>query len=526
MMLKSRSLDFWKQTAQELALRGDYREALVCCKRGLHFESNAELLKGAYACHLGLLEFEDGILILEQLLAIPGQQPEWFANLGDLYCYIGEVAKGISWYEQAISRATGTADYHRYVSKRLFALHYLPSISPERIFQEHAKWGETFSLVVPTIHYTNQPVADKQLKIGYLSPDFTYHAVLFFIQPVLAHHDQQQFSIYCYANVAVPDQATAQLRERHPVVWRDISRLTDAEAADLISHDGIDILVELAGHTQANRLPLLALKPAPVQVTWIGYPDSTGIRAIDYRITDSKADPSGNADLLHTEKLLRLPRTFLCYRPGTDFPAVSSSPFLSNGHITFGCLCSWSKVTPQIISLWGQILAGTPGSRLLLRARGVKADSIHGKLRAVMEELGVAQERIEVMPVARSIVGNISEYARIDIALDTSPYNGTTTTCEALYMGVPVITLHGDCHMARVGVSLLETVGLGQLVAESQEQYCSLAIGLAAEYKSLEGLRSVLRTALLHSPLCDASGFTKNLEQAFRGVWGEWCKRA
>jgi predicted O-linked N-acetylglucosamine transferase (SPINDLY family) len=284
--------------------------------------------------------------------------------------------------------------------------------------------------------------------------------------------------------------------------------------------------VDLAGHTRGNRLPLFALKPAPVQVTWLGYPNTTGLREMDYRLTDAWADPPGVSDELHTESLVRLPHGFLCYKPLDDAPDVAAVPAIANGHVTFGCFNNSAKVNEKVLDAWCGILNDLPESRLLLKSRQLHGQGLHERFRDAFARRGVDPDRVEMLGRVNSTIEHLALYGRVDIALDTFPYNGTTTTCEALWMGVPVVALAGDRHAGRVGVSLLRGVGLDELVAASPEEYRRLATELAGDRDRLEAYRSTLRTRMQKAPLTDAAGFARDIEAAYRDMWRHWCERA
>src|SRR6185369_4920000 len=265
--------------------------------------------------------------------------------------------------------------------------------------------------------------------------------------------------ITCYANLDRPDQATERLKSLAEQ-WRDLCQVGDEEAARIIARDGIDILIDLAGHTSGNRLPLLARKPAPLQGTWLGYPDTTGLPELDFRITDRFADPPGATERFHSERLVRLPRSFSCYLPPSSAPPVAALPALAAGRVTFGSFNNLAKVAPEVISLWARVLLALPGSRLLMKCKPLADPEICARLRAGFEREGVAAERVELHPGNASAGDHLAQYHRVDIALDTFPYHGTTTSCEALWMGVPVVTLAGTRHASRTGVSILSNCGL------------------------------------------------------------------
>jgi len=401
----------------------------------------------------------------------------------------------------------------------LFALHYSPRIGDRQIFQEHLAAAGT-KVLSPELILSSPaapPPPSRRIRIGYLSPDFRSHSVASFIEPILRHHDTGRFEIFCYANLASPDDTTKRLMSLADG-WRDIYPLGDEEAANLIAGDRIDILVDLAGHTSGNRLPLMARRPAPVQATWIGYPDTTGIPQMDFRITDGLADPPGTTEHLHCEELVRLPRTFSCYLPPEHAPAVVAPPLFSAGRVTFGSFNNLAKVTPEVIALWSRVLLEVPGSRLLMKCPPLGDAELCARLLARFRGEGVAAERVELRPGNDSPAEHLAQYGRIDIALDSFPYNGTTTSCEALWMGVPVVTLAGTRHAARTGVSILTNCGLGHLVAHSPEQYLALACELARSPGQLQQLRSGMRERMAASPLLDGAAVTRELEAAFVGM--------
>jgi predicted O-linked N-acetylglucosamine transferase (SPINDLY family) len=328
--------------------------------------------------------------------------------------------------------------------------------------------------------------------------------------------------LYCYSDVRRPDAVTARIR-KSAVVWRELRGLSDPQAADLIRRDQVDILVDLAGHTARNRLLVFARKPAPVQVTYLGYPDTTGLNTIDYRLTDAWADPPGQTERFHTEELVRLPRGAWCYRPPEDAPAVEDLPAWSAGSITFGCFNNFAKVTPRMIGAWADILRDVPGARIILKSPVLMESSTRRLALERFRAHGIEGARVGLFgPVEPE--QHLAFYNWIDIALDTFPYHGTTTTCEALWMGVPVVVLAGATHASRVGVSLLASVGLADWAADSLEAYVERAVRAARELDRLRLLRAGLRERMAQSPLTDAKVLTRDLEAAYRRMWRRWCE--
>jgi predicted O-linked N-acetylglucosamine transferase (SPINDLY family) len=370
--------------------------------------------------------------------------------------------------------------------------------------------------------HTNPRILERKLKIGYVSPDFRSHAVASFIEPVLAHHDQERFEIFAYYNHGQNDMVTQRLR-KYCHHWRNIAAMSDEEVAELIREDEIDFLIDLAGHTGHNRLLVFARKPAPIQVTWLGYPDTTGLSTMDYRITDGFADPVDMTEDFHTEQLIRLPECFSVYHVPEEYPEVSRLPALENGYITFGSFNNFSKTTPEVIALWAKILRSVPDSRLMLKYSGLSDSSMKRMVREAFARLDIHPSRVELLGKDPSHVTHLQRYYQLDIALDTFPYCGTTTTCEALWMGVPVITLAGSSHVSRVGSSLMSNLGYTEMIASSQQKYVAIAVGLAPDIDRLSAIREELRDRMADSPLMDSTRFTQHLENAYKEMWRTWC---
>ncbi len=404
----------------------------------------------------------------------------------------------------------------------LFTLNEKPDIAPEQVAREHRVWAQKHAeaLSPRTISFPNSREPNRRLRIGYVSPDFRTHSVARFFEPILQSHDRNNFAIFCYANVQKSDDTTERLKQL-PHHWRNIYRMPDDAAADVVRADAIDILIDLAGHTSNNRLLLFARRPVPVQFTYLGYPNTTGMSAIDYRLTDAYADPLLSADSLYTERLIRLPNSFLCYAPPT---APNSAP-RATGPITFACYNRASKITPHAIQLWSQILNTIPDSRLILKSFSIGEPATYQHRQSAFAAHGIQVSRILFADLHLTHAKHLEDYHHIDIALDPFPYSGTTTTCEALYMGVPVITLAGSTHASRVGVSILNNVGLPELVAQTPEEYVHLAIALAKNAHRLSNLRSTLRDRMKNSALMNPAALTRAIEDAYRQAWRNWCER-
>lgn len=425
---------------------------------------------------------------------------------------MGRVSEAIATYRAALSVKADPSTH----SNLLYALNFSPELGPDAVAQEHRDWGRRYADPLGG-HAVRLDVAESPpvLRVGVMSPDFVDHAVAYFLEPLLAAHDPARVAFTCYSDVTKPDLVTGRLR-RCVDRWRDIAGLSDEAVANLVRQDRVDVLIDLAGHTANNRLLVFARRPAAVQVTWLGYPNTTGVSAIDYRITDAVADPVGLTDGWHVEKLWRMPRAFLCYRPPDASPPVAPVPALASGRITFGSFSNITKVSAPCVRVWSDVLLRTPGARLRLKSRGLGDAELAAEIRARFGACGVARDRIELDGQLAPVAEHLGQYRDIDVALDPFPYNGTTTTCEALWMGVPVVTLAGQTHVARVGASLLAQIGHREWIADSADRYVEIALALAGSPSRLGSIRQQLRDDLRGSPLCEERGFAREFEDA---VW-------
>ena len=406
----------------------------------------------------------------------------------------------------------------------LVAMNYRPTHTPHDVYAEHVAWAQRHAnhLGDDAPPHANDRDESRRLRIGYVSPDFRRHSVAFFIGPLLAAHDREQVEIFCYSDVEQPDDTTARIQQlaEH---WRDCRSIADDRLAQIVRDDRIDILIDLAGHTAGNRLLAFARRPAPVQVTYLGYPNTTGMAAMDYRITDALADPPGLTDAFHTVQLIRLPRSAWCYRPPAEAPRVADAPpSVSAGHVTFGSFNKLAKISPSCLDAWAELLRMTPGSRMIIKSTALGDATLRQRLATEFAARHVAAGRVDILGPIAATFEHLAMYARVDVALDTFPYHGTTTTCDALWMGVPVVTLAGQTHVSRVGVSLLHAVGLDDLVAQTPQQYVEAASQLAGDALKLRQLRSDLRGRMKSSPLMDASSLAREIESAMRLAWQRW----
>ncbi|MGD1278117.1 MAG: tetratricopeptide repeat protein [Tepidisphaeraceae bacterium] len=459
---------------------------------------------------------EEAIAAFAQAIALRPEYCEAHNNLAHTLQDLGRLDEAIACFDRALGIQPSHPTIH---SNRLLALHFHPRYDAAALLREAQEWNRRHAepLKKEIRPHGNDREADRRLRIGYVSPDFRNHCQSFFTIPLLRQHNHRDFEIFCYSNVAHPDDFTRRI-EGHADVWRNIRGMSDEQAAELVRSDRIDILVDLAMHLCDGRLLLFARKPAPVQVAWLAYPGTTGLSSIDYRLTDPFLDPPGTGDADYCEQSFRLPDTFWCYDPLSGEPAVNALPALSAGHFTFGCLNNFCKVNGLATSLWCKVLAKVPDSRLIvLCPPGEHRD----KLR---QALGVEAQRIEFV-AHQPRRQYLQTYHRIDLGLDTFPYNGHTTSLDSLWMGVPVVTLPGRTVVSRAGYSQASNLGLAeQLVAQSPEQFVEIAAHLAADLPRLSQLRAGLRERMQRSPLMDAGRFARNMESAYRQMWRRWCQ--
>jgi protein O-GlcNAc transferase len=441
-------------------------------------------------------------------------------NLGNVLKDQGKLDEAGAAYRRAIGIKPDLTAAH---SNLLTSLNYDDKSTGNHLFAAHREWGKRYCQQIsrPTA-YANDREAGRRLKVGYVSPDFRRHSVASFVEPLLKEHDRQAMEVFCYAEVKRPDTVTGDL-QRLADHWLVTVGRSDNELAERIRADRIDILVDLAGQTANNRLRVFARKPAPVQVTWLGYPNTTGLAAIDYRLVDAVTDPIGEADAWASETLVRLEGGFLCYGAPKDAPEPTVPSCLKTGTVTFGSFNNPAKLSAATLDAWATLLSRLPPARLLLKGKPLADADTRALFLARLGERGVAAERVELVPWLRGAAAHLALYHRVDIALDPFPYNGTTTICEALWMGVPVVTLRGDRHAGRVGASLLTQIGLRDFIANSVEEYVEIALALACNPRRLEELRRALRPRMAASLLCDGRAFARKIEGAFRTMWQHWC---
>ena len=497
----SEAIGFYRRM---IAIKPDFVEAYI--NLGIALRANGQVDESIAACR-------------QAVVLAPGEA-EVYLNLSHALFNAGQLDEAIAAVRQAIALRP---DYAKAHSILIILMNIHPAYDAAAIAEELGRWNRQHA--EPLGKYISAPANDRNreraLRIGYVSPDFRNHAVGRNLLPLFKHHDRQQFNITCYASLSRPDWITSEFQQ-HADRWRDVAGLSDEQVAKQIRADEIDILVDLALHTAGNRLLIFARKPAPVQVTFAGYPGSTGLRTIDYRLSDPYLDPLDRDESIYSEKTIRLPDSFWCYDPLENRNiCVNALPALEAGRVTFGCLNNFSKVNDDVLSLWAQVLQQVENSHLLLLA---PAGSYQRHTLERLREKGIEEKRVEFQP-RQSIREYLGSYHRIDIGLDSFPYNGHTTSLDSFWMGVPVITLVGETAVSRAGWCQLSNVELTELAAQTPEQFVNIAVELAKDLPRLSELRRTLRARMEQSPLMDAKKFARSIEAAYREMWHAWCDR-
>lgn len=500
---------------------GRVQESIDTARQAIELEPNAA---AAYfslsANYQALNQLDESIEYGRKAVEIEPNNPAGPCSLGYKLIERGDVAEGLSYVRQSLVLSPDPVAF----SNALLASNYVPDFTPEEVAGMHREWGETLysSVVQRPYEFTNERDPDKRLKIGYISPDFRLHSVFFFAEPFLSNHDKSQVEIVAYSSVMRPDPKTL-IAKTYMDGWRDVIGLSPVELVDLIRADNVDILVDLAGHTAGNSLAQLAEKAAPIMVSGIGYPCTTGLPTIDYRLTDSYCDPVGT-EKYSTERPLRLDPCFWCYRPPEGAPPVSELPAAKKGYVTFASVNTFSKVSPMVQEVWAKLLAAVPGSKLILQSSGTGSAIACETIRKRFEGFGVSPDRL-ILKGHSPFQTFLQEFEDVDIVLDPFPFNGGTTTCHNLWMGAPTLTLAGVRHPGRMGVSIMNNVGLPEFVASSLDEYVEIGRQFASDIPRLQEIRATLRERMEASPLRDEVGYTRRLEAAYRKIWQEYCSK-
>ncbi|MSP24316.1 MAG: tetratricopeptide repeat protein [Myxococcales bacterium] len=510
--------------ASACAATGDRERAFSLYTRALKLEPDCE----AALVNLGVLladvgRLSDAIACYRELLRRDPTHASAHCNIANALCKQGRGGEALRHLSEAITLRQDRPLWH---SNLLLTLQYLDAIPRESIFAEHQRWARIHcrNPLPPDLGVDRDP--HRRLRVGFVSPDFRSHAVAFFTEPLFREHDPEKLEFFAYSNVVSPDAVTARLRGLADG-WRDVAGLTDAAFAALVREDRIDVLVDLAGHTAGHRLLTFGLAPAPVQVTYLGYPDTVGVPAVGYRVTDRWCDPPGS-ERYHVERLLYLEAGLHCYSPPREAPELGAPPRGKNGHITFGSFNNTAKVTSGTIAKWCKVLAALPDARMVMKANTLGDPKTVIVYQELFARGGIDPARVTLLAGTTEHSGHLRAISDVDVVLDAYPYHGTTTTCEALYMGVPVLTRVGDRHVSRVGLSLLTQVGLESFAAHDDDTFVARAVELASLRGAAElaELRYGLRARMLASPLCDGKLKARGLERCLREAWQTWCGSA
>jgi len=509
--------------ARQLIISGEPAKALAALEP-LHAKRPTDpALSATKAECLGILQrFSEGERVARVALEAHQTDAGLAALLAGALLNLGRIEEATPLVREASLRF---ADDATLASGLAHVLNYDPSATREEQLEAAKRYARVIApgLPPPLTSHANARDPQRRLRVGVLSPDLRAHSVAFFIEPWMRHRDRAGTELFAYHTNRMVDGVTERLRGLCDQ-WRDMSMANDVGVAQTIANDGIDVLIELSGHTQGHSLAALHLRPAPVQATYCGYPNTTGLASVDARIVDSITDPTGS-EVFATEALVRLDPCFLCYAPPPGAPDVTPLPAASRGFVTLGSFNSVPKLNARTIALWSRVLARVPTARLALKAQNMVDALLREDLHRRFEREGVSRERVTLMLPPEGTREHLASYASIDVGLEPLPYHGTTTTCEAMWMGVPVVTLAGDRHASRVGASLLSAVGLEELIATSEEDYVERVAVLAEDVARLAAMRGGLRARLSASVLCDQRGFADRFDAVVRKLWRAWCAR-
>lgn len=504
-----------------LALQaGEYETAIELIEASLSIEAKQALALSNLGVALRSLgRFDAAVVALRKALVLEPSSALALANLGQALSRSGAIAESVGYSRRALELQPNQLGLQ---SSLLFAENYLAETDPIELAERARFVGELIAKANParTTH-GNDPSPDRKVRVGFISGDMRSHPIGRFMLGGLRNIDPAQLELFAYANGKDEDAVTAALKGVFPR-WLNVTGLNDAQLDAQIVADEIDVLFDMSGHTVGNRMTVFARKPAPIAVSWIGYFATTGLAAIDYVLANRWVVPE-TEERQWTEKIWRLPDTYLCFTEPADAPPPTPLPALVNGHITFGCFNNFNKLNDQTLTSWGRLLARLPGARLVLRSSGDSPEGMVANLEKRLIAAGIDLARVRIDPKISGYAAHLASYAEIDIALDPFPYNGGTTTVEALYMGVPVLVRAGDRYVAHMGESILHNAGLSEWIAPDEAAYPQLGARLASDLPALATLRAGLRNRMLASPLFDAQRFARHFEQAVRGMWQIWC---
>ncbi|OIR13369.1 TPR repeat-containing protein YrrB [mine drainage metagenome] len=509
----------WDNLASVLRQQGRVDEAVAAHERAVKLQpANAAAWYSYGTTLLGIERVDEAGACFERALKVDPDHLDAKTGLATLCHRRHQVERAVQLFGEVLARDPSK---HSARSYRLFAMNCLPSVSREQLYAEHMAFGRAMG-AAPARDFACSRDPGRRLRVAFLSPDLRDHSVAYFLEPLLRCLDREAFEVVLYHDHYLSDAMSAHLRGLSSL-WRNFGGQLNAVVETTIRGDAPDILVDLAGHTGLNRLEVFAHRVAPVQVTYLGYPNTTGLAAMDYRFVDAITDPPGEADRLATERLVRFSPTAWSYSAPPDAPAVSPSPGADGAGVVFGSFNNFTKVNDDLLALWGRVLAAVPDSRLFLKARALDEPQLRTWVVDRLRRAGIEPDRVDLRGFVGGKASHLDVYSKVDIALDTSPYNGTTTTCEALWMGVPVVSLAGDRHAARVGASLLTALGRPEWIARTADDYVAIAARLAGGRSALATERHGLRELMRSSLLCDHATQAARVGAALRDCWRQWC---
>ncbi|PRP81687.1 putative UDP-N-acetylglucosamine--peptide N-acetylglucosaminyltransferase SPINDLY-like [Planoprotostelium fungivorum] len=480
--------------------KGNVEKALQCYRVAV--SSNPQFIQPLN--NIGVIFTAQGKVdeAIVNLMAVIEAKPEYsetYNNLGVLYRDLGDIPQSISNYDKCLQVNPSAPNA---AQNRLLSMNYSDTLTVEEVQRAHFHWGSTVCPKLPP--RPNRRVVDgRAIRVGYISPDFFTHSVSYFIESLLSNHNNKECTAVCYSNAHIEDARTIELRKMVKE-WRNVNGISAQEVCKMIVDDDIDVLVELAGHTAGNRMDVINLRPCAIQMTYLGYPNTTGHPCMDYRMTDEVCDPHHTTQKF-SEKLLRIPGT----------------PHLHNGYVTFGSFNNLAKITDSVISLWSKVLIAVPHSRLVVKCKPFVSQSVRARFLARFAVHGIDPFRIDMMGLTSLTEDHLRSYRLMDVSLDTFPYAGTTTTCEALYMGVPVLTLTGKTHAQNVSASILKAVGCDRFICDTDISFVEAAKSICEDLVDLQRVRASLRAQMQSSPLCDAPNFTRKVEEMYRKICTE-----
>lgn len=498
----------------------DVAKTIFCLKKSVALDpKRIDVVKSLIELLIQEVRFVEAIEIIKVALKQEPSSTKFLSDLSYTCLESGRVEEAIEAYKKALGFSPELS-YLR--SNMLVALNYHQHEDLEAIFTIYKEQAAQIRKHSPATSASvgNKVASHQKIRLGYVSPDFHNHSVSYFFSPLLKHHDREKYELYAYYTNQVDDSFTQFCKQRFDK-WVEAAELSDGELIERIQADEIDVLIDLTGHMSRNRLGVFAAKPSPIQVTWLGFPNTSGLEEMDYRLVDAITDPDG-AEQYYTEELIRLPHGFLCYEGPEHINLNPNLPAKQDAPFTFGSFNNYTKITDKVLSTWAEILKQVPESRFALKSRQLSDPEIRKSVVSRFESLGISPERIIVLPPTRELKDHWETYNNIDLALDSFPYNGTTTTCEALWMGVPTVCFVGSVHASRVSASIMSHVGLSEFVAKDESEYIDKCIQWANNLDELENIRSGMRSRLAKSSLCNAEQFTLNIEDAYQQMIKEF----